>query len=944
MPTLQATLELQDKMSKKISKPLDKVSRLNSKLTGLGGNSGFVEATMQAQEFGKRLSNIPTNSLSEAIDMGSNDSLSNAMKQVQSFGEQLEGVPTNTLSKSLDIDNNSLARAIADVQSFGEKINGISTDTLSDAIDIGRNNELINATRQVQELGSVIVEIPSNTLSDALDINNNSLARATVDVQEFGIRINEVPIHTLSQALHIDRTRDLINATRQAQELRNIIIEIPSNTLSDALDVSESDSLAGAIIDVQEFSGEINGLNNHLLETTNLTNEATRRQSLFNKVIGQGKSLVSGLSTDLKAMAIGFVGLQGIRGIKNQVQSWLGMANARQAIEVPFEVSMQNLGATKREIDSIRNYAVGMGDRVIFGDDMFLAGATELARHVESAESITMLNNALADFTAGASGLNATAGDMASKAQVIGMALQGNYRQLERKGFALSETQKDMLYYGTELERVAIINDVVARSFGGLAEALSNTPEAKMMELRGAIAGVHEEIGLKLQPIFLDMMGQINKHLPKIEAGLSGIGAVVVSGTEFISNHVVPAVLTGFNAVGNGANLIADIFTNNWGMIEPVIVGVTGALVAHKLATIATTKYTAMLSKVQAFKTAQGIKQITVTNLMTIAQKKLNKALLANPKMLVVAGIGAVIAMTARWIQSTGGIHNAWLEFQNMFLSSWEFMQRAASSGSMWVQRQLINMGLGFWNFNNGALDALGNLKVGGLTIVQNMVNGAIGMINDLINAVNGIPLISISAIEEVSFATRAGISTKARQDARNNLLGDVRAGADAYLAGLDNRHNEMVLRHEQSRTERQNEINRRREALAETIDANAWGGKLENSFATYQDYNYFGNPLEDVLKDQLDVLDNLAGSGANTARNTGLMASEINISKEDLRYLRDIAEKEAINYITTNTIVPQLQVNVENIRETADLDEVLEELERKVKEELFNSTEGVYA
>ena len=81
----------------------------------------------------------------------------------------------------------------------------------------------------------------------------------------------------------------------------------------------------------------------------------------------------------------------------------------------------------------------------------------------------------------------------------------------------------------------------------------------------------------------------------------------------------------------------------------------------------------------------------------------------------------------------------------------------------------------------------------------------------------------------------------------------------------------------------------------------------------------------------------------AAMAANTRRMASEINIADEDLRYLWDIAEREAINVITTRVVVPQLEVNIAEVKETADIDEILERLEEMIEDEDFESPEGVH-
>ena len=90
-----------------------------------------------------------------------------------------------------------------------------------------------------------------------------------------------------------------------------------------------------------------------------------------------------------------------------------------------------------------------------------------------------------------------------------------------------------------------------------------------------------------------------------------------------------------------------------------------------------------------------------------------------------------------------------------------------------------------------------------------------------------------------------------------------------------------------------------------------------------------------------LDQLGDIAAFCASIADNTGTMARQVNIADEDLRYLRDIAEREAMNYVTTKVIVPQFTVSIAEVKETVDIEEIFERFEDWIDEELEYDTEG---
>lgn len=117
-------------------------------------------------------------------------------------------------------------------------------------------------------------------------------------------------------------------------------------------------------------------------------------------------------------------------------------------------------------------------------------------------------------------------------------------------------------------------------------------------------------------------------------------------------------------------------------------------------------------------------------------------------------------------------------------------------------------------------------------------------------------------------------------------------------------------------------------------LQANSMYYKLEQGFAGLNnltgeglglDLSNFGttnNPLNVTSKDKLDV----------------------DISKENLQYLRDIAEREYVNKFSTATLSPQILVNVAEVKETVDLDNVIKRAGKILQEEIAMVSEGAYA
>lgn len=87
--------------------------------------------------------------------------------------------------------------------------------------------------------------------------------------------------------------------------------------------------------------------------------------------------------------------------------------------------------------------------------------------------------------------------------------------------------------------------------------------------------------------------------------------------------------------------------------------------------------------------------------------------------------------------------------------------------------------------------------------------------------------------------------------------------------------------------------------------------------------------------------LDNYMTNGALPVTN-GKGTLDVSIDSEDLKYLKDIAERDYLVRYSTNTLAPQLQVTFGEVKETADVKQIKKVLEDMFREELAVVAEGV--
>ncbi len=94
----------------------------------------------------------------------------------------------------------------------------------------------------------------------------------------------------------------------------------------------------------------------------------------------------------------------------------------------------------------------------------------------------------------------------------------------------------------------------------------------------------------------------------------------------------------------------------------------------------------------------------------------------------------------------------------------------------------------------------------------------------------------------------------------------------------------------------------------------------------------------------EIDISDYGTSGNPLTVKGTGRNDSmEVDVSDEDLGYLRDIAEREYINKFSTATLAPQIQVQFGDVHQEADADKVAGRIKMILQEEIATAAEGAY-
>ena len=356
--------------------------------------------------------------------------------------------------------------------------------------------------------------------------------------------------------------------------------------------------------------------------------------------------------------------------------------------------------------------------------------------------------------------------------------------------------------------------------------------------------------------------------------------------------------------IGQAATWIHD----NWDRVSPVFYAVaaalgifTAALVLHKIATW----------------------------LSVEANNAFITSLLTNPLFYIAIALVVIITLIYNWIKAVGGIKIAWMIVVNYLLTSWDILKLGFMAGIYGVLNLWDKLRLGIAIAGTAVANFMGNMRASVLMILQNMVNGAIDIINGFISVLNNLPGVQIQAIQQVTFGTQAQLQNEAEQQARNAALDDFRAQVDANASERAAALNDMASQVRVAAVLRSAEILKAQTAAQATQD----NAPTEQGIPPYA-----GELPPGVDDGPLGGIGNDTSNIANNTKNTA------EISEENLKYLRDIAERDAINRFTTAEITIDLSGMTNTVNSGMDLDGMIDYIVDGTQAAIGQVAMGVHA
>ena len=390
----------------------------------------------------------------------------------------------------------------------------------------------------------------------------------------------------------------------------------------------------------------------------------------------------------------------------------------------------------------------------------------------------------------------------------------------------------------------------------------------------------------------------------------------------------IEAMATLANILLNVFDLAVSIGTfigDNWSIIAPIVYGIVAALTAYIAISAIVAAINGVMAIAEGVKAAAQMMATGATFAETAAQQGLNAALMACPLtwiiMLILALIVVIFAVCNAIAKMTGIANSGF----------------GVITGGVNVVIQFFkNLGLTVANIALGIGNAIAALASNMMTAFHNaicsvqswfynLLSTALSVIEGICSALNKLPFVEFdysgisSAADDYAAKASEAAGNKEDYQSISDAFNEGFTTFDAFQDGW----------------------------ASDAFNAGAaWGDGIADKVSNFSLSDVFGQTdIPNVGDYTSGFNDAIANSGVgdsigNIDDNTGKIKDSLDVTEEDLKYLRDIAEQESINRFTTAEVTIN-QTNNNNVSSDTDLDGFITALDDAMGEAIDEVTNG---
>ena len=709
------------------------------------------------------------------------------------------------------------------------------------------------------------------------------------------------------------------NPVNLGTDTANAELEELRSQLNQALQAQEALNQAVDNMDVSAANAAYNQLSSTVASTERYIRDNADAQGNLNQQIQAGVNTSNELVDTVKRLALAYLSMQSVQKVLD-VSDELAMTTARLNT---MNQAFNEINGTATETDTIvkQIYASAQNARGSFGD---------------MAAVVAKFGNNARDAFASQDEVIAFANLIQKQMTIAGASTQ----EASNAMLQLSQALGSGVLRGDELNSIfeqapnliQSIADYLDVPIGKIRE-MAQDGQLTADTVKAAIFSSADDINAKFEAMPMTW-GQVwtsfqNSALMAFQPVLDKVNELANNDQfqGFVENAIgllaqlAVYVLDFFNTLASIGAFISD----NWSIIAPIVYGVIAALIAYATISGIVAAVNGVMALSASVHAAAEAMQAGATFTATAAQYGLNAALMACPLtwiiLLIIAVIAAIFAVCNAIAKMTGVANSGF----------------GVITGGINVVIQFFkNLGLSVANIALGIGNAIAALASNMMTAFHNaicnvqswfynLLSTALTVIEGICAALNKLPFVEFDYSGISSAAD--DYASKAAEAAGNKE--DYKSIGDAFNEGMstfDTFQDGWA---------------------ADAFNAGAsWGDgvadKVSGMFSMDNIDLTGGVDTSMLSNDFANNASQTAANTADTADSAGRIADSVDISKENLKYLRDIAETEAINRFTTAEIEVTMNNN-NTVSSDMDIDGMVDHLSAGVLEAMEQAAEGVH-
>lgn len=785
----------------------------------------------------------------------------------------------------------------------------------SDNLEVFTGTGIERFQQEVQSANSMLEQLSSTQDAIARQAYNTNLfpPESFQDLNRLAVRIDSVR----------DRIQQIENnPVNLGTDTANAELEQLRSQLNTAIQEQNELNQAMQNMDVSAANDAYLRLSQTVSGTERYIRDNVDEQGRFNQEIQEGTQQANELTNTIKNAVLAFVSIQSVGKALNisdelvQTTSRLNMMNdglqsTQELVNMVYAAAQDARGSFSEMADVVARFGNNAGDAfgsseevVAFADliqkQMTIAGASTQ----EASNAMLQLSQALGSGVLRGDELNSIFEQAPNLIQSIADYLDvpiGQIREMASEGELSADVVKAAIF--ASADEINAKFEEMPMTWGQIWQSMKNTAM------------------IAFQPVLQRLNDIANSEAFQTFVN----GAIEAMAT------LANVVLNIFELIGTVGGFIAD----NWSIISPIIYGVIGALAVYaaylgivKGIELASAAASAVMAVGKGLYAAATMIATGATWAQTTAQLGLNGAMYACPIvwiiMLIIALIAIIFAVCSAIAKLTGVANSGF----------------GVITGGINVVIQFFkNLGLTIANIALGIGNAIAALGSNIMTAFHNaicsvqawwydLLSTCLSVIESICAALNKLPFVEFdySGISNAAddYAAKAAEAAGNKEDytSISDAFNDGFSTFDTFQDGW----------------------------AADAFDAGAsWGDGVADAVSNFNLSDVFGGTdipnVDDYTSGFSDAIAN-SGVGDNLgsiADDTGAIKDNMDITQEDLKYLRDIAEQEAVNRYTVAEINIDQSGMQNNISSGDDIDGFMTKLTDSVNEAVDNMTEGVH-